>query len=48
MIHWIFHEEGHLFLPHYFYLILKDDVMTGEEYEGVKKNLPNHKTKRFI
>ena len=30
-------EEGNFFLPHNFYSSLKDDIMTLEEYENVKK-----------
>ena len=30
-------EEGNIFLPHHFYSSLKDDVITREEYENVKK-----------
>ena len=30
-------EDGKFFLPHEFYLSLKDDIMTEEEYENVKK-----------
>ena len=32
----ISHEDGKFFLPHQFYLSLKDNAMTGEEYENVK------------
>ena len=31
-------EDGNIFLPHHFYLSLKDNVMTTEEYKSVKKN----------
>ena len=30
-------EDGKFFLPHQFYSSLKDDIMTEEEYENVKK-----------
>ena len=30
-------ENGEFFLPHQFYSILKDNILTDEEYENVRK-----------
>ena len=38
-------EDKYFFLPHYFYSSLKDDVMTMEEHENVKKNYETMKLK---
>ena len=40
-------EEGNFFLPHHFYSSLKDDVMTDEEYENVKKFYQTMKLKNL-
>ena len=37
-------KDGIFFLQHRFYSNLKDDVMTLEEYENVKKKLKNYQT----
>ena len=43
----IFPEDGNFFLPHQFYSGLKDDVMTREEYENMKKNFQATKLKNL-
>ena len=35
-------ENGEFFLPHQFDSTLKDKVLTDEEYENIKKILPDH------
>lgn len=32
-------EVGNFLLPHHFYSSLKDDIVTEEEYENIKKNI---------
>ena len=39
--------DGNFFLPHHFHSSLKDDIMTMEEYENVKKNYQTMKSKNL-
>ena len=40
-------ENGEFFLPHQFDSTLKDKVLTDEEYENIKKILPDHEIGEF-
>ena len=40
-------DDGNFFLPHNFYSNLKDDIMTTEKYENVKKVYQTMKLKNL-